>query len=189
MTSKKSQREKWMIILPLAAGAVAYLVFVFLPCQRTAAELQSKLREKQEYLTYAGSVGTALAASEEELQAARHYRDQRLARAPSITHVSDVFAKIHCVERESGVHTVRFDPQPLEAKQYVSIMPLSVECMGSFFQVCSLLRGLENLPADIWVRKLRLEKMSAPGENIQCWIDLAIFADNQDKSDYVEKSN
>ncbi len=189
MTSKKSQREKWMVILPLAAGAVAYLVFVFLPCQRTAAELQSELREKQEYLTYAGSVGTALAASEEELQAARHYRDQRRAHAPSMSHVSDLFAKIHSVERESGVHTIRFDPQPLEAKQYVSIMPLSVECVGSFFEVCSLLRGLESLPADIWVRRLQLEKMAATGEDVQCWIDLAIFADNQDKSDYVEKSN
>ncbi len=189
MTSNHSQRTNWMVILPLAAGAVAYLVFVFLPCQRTAAELRSQLREKQEYLTYTASVGTALAAGEKELQAARHYRNQRLARAPSVAHISNLFAKIHRVERDSGVHIIRFDPQPLEAKQYVSIMPLSVGCMGSFFQVCSLLHSLESIPADIWVRKLQLEKMASSGENIQCWIDLAIFADNQDKSDYAEKSN
>ena len=41
------RRNSWIVTVPLAAAAVAYFVFFFLPNQRTIAELRNRIRQKQ----------------------------------------------------------------------------------------------------------------------------------------------
>ncbi|MDZ7617888.1 MAG: hypothetical protein U1E05_12865, partial [Patescibacteria group bacterium] len=79
MADKKTTHKDWMVMLPVAGGAIVYLLFVFLPGRQIAADLQSQLRAKTDYLAQSGTVSTALAAAEGELQAAKQYRDQRRA--------------------------------------------------------------------------------------------------------------
>ncbi len=183
------KRGNWWVTLPLAAGSIAYVVFVFLPGQQTTAELRSRIRQKQQHLAHAQAVGAALVASEEELRLIRQYQEQWRKNVPRVARLSELFAGIHGVEKRSGVQTVRFDPQPVVARAYLSEVPVSLGCVGSFAEVFALLHGLERLPAKVWVKRVHLEKIRPDSENVQCRVDLTIFADNRDKTDYAKNSN
>ena len=189
MTNQKPSPGNWLFTVPLLAGAIAYFVFVFLPFHRSNNELRSEIRDKRTYLTQAKSVGAALVAGEQQIQAATRFRDQWLARTPKASHVADLFAQIQQVEMQSGVHANRFDPQPIEPQKWITEIPLQLSCVGDYRQVHSLIYGLETLPVDIWIRNLQLEKKSATSENIECNLDLVVFADNPEKSDYIKKSD
>ncbi len=187
--NQNNSRGSWLVTLPLAAGSVAYLVFVFLPGQQTAADFRSQIREKQENLAHAGSLGAAMVAAEEELRLAGQYRGRWRDSAPRVADISDLYARIHRVETASGVRITRFDPQPVVSREYLSELPLSLGGTGSFAEVFSLVRGLECLPADVWIKRLHIEKTNEDKESVLCRMELVIFADNRDKSDYVNKSN
>lgn len=187
--SHNQKRGSWIVTLPLAASSIAYLVFIFLPGQKTAAELQSQIQEKRNHLGHVESLGAALVAAEEELRLTRKFREQWQTSAPSVTQISDLFGRIHRVETASGVQITRFDPQPVVPREHITEVPLSVGCTGTFADVFSLVRGLECLPADVWVRKLHFAKKAPDREDVECSIDLVVFADNRDKLDYVDNSN
>lgn len=178
-----------MITLPIAAGAVAYVLLVFMPGQRTAGELKSQIAERQEHLAHAASTGTALVAAEEELRLARQYRDRWRQGAPHATRLSDLYARIHQLEKQSGVQTARFDPQPIVPKESITEVPLSIGCVGAFADVWRLLYGLERIPATLWVQRVHIEKSAGHAKHVRCKVDLAIFADNRENSDYAEKSD
>ncbi|MFW5693434.1 MAG: type 4a pilus biogenesis protein PilO [Thermoguttaceae bacterium] len=189
MMSRTPVRGSWIITVAIAAGAVAYVLLVFLPGRQTARELESQIAERQECLAHAQSIGTALAAAEEELRLARQYRDRWRQGAPSATHLSDLYARIHQLEKQSGVRTTRFDPQPIVPKESITEVPVSIGWVGTFGDVCRLLHGLERIPAAIWVQKIHIEKAAGTAKHVQCQADLVIFADNREKSDYAEKSD
>ncbi len=178
MLSPTPRYGSWIVTLPLAAGSIAYVCFVFLPGQRTTAELRSQIGDRRETLAHAQSIGTAMAASEQEFRLARQYQEHWRRNAPRVAHLSELFAKIHRVERQSGVQTGRFDPQPVNPRNYVSEAPLVLGCTGSFASVFRLLYGLESLPAEVWVKRIRFEKKESNNEDVQCRIELVIFADN-----------
>ncbi len=186
--SRTARRGNWIVTLPLAAGAIAYLVFVFVPGRQTTAELRSQIQDQQEYLSHAGAVGAALAAVEAELHRTEQYQTRWRTTAPVVAHISELFAQIHQVEREAGVQTTRFDPQPAISRDYLSEIHASLGCQGTFDRVFALLHGLESLPADVWLKKIHLEKTSPDSEDVRCMVDLVIFADNREKTDYVKNS-
>lgn len=187
--NQNSLRGSWLVTLPLAAGAVAYLVFVFLPGQQTAADFRLQIREKQEHLSHAGSRGAAMVAAEQELRSACQYRERWRDTAPRVAHIADLYASIHRIEMASGVRITRFDPQPVAPKEYVSELPLSFGCTGSFAEVFALVHGLECLPADVWITRLHIEKTNKDTESVECRMEMVIFADNRENSDYVNKSD
>jgi len=187
--NRAASRGGWLVTLSLVAGSIAYLVFVFLPGQKLTAELNAQIEEKQAYLARVETITAALIEGEKELQRTNEYREQWRTNAPNATHISEFFAKIHDVERTSGVEVLRFEPRRVLARECVAEVPLSLGCAGTFAQVFTLLRGLEQLPADVWVKKMRLEKEASDRNYVQCEMDLVIFADNCEKSDYVKNSN
>ncbi len=178
-----------MVTLPLAAGAVAYVVLVFLPGQRTTAELRSEIRDKREYLAHAESLGAALVAGEQELRFAREYQRPWRSHAPKWRQISELYGELHRLEKGSGVQTTRFDPRPVVHRESVSEVPVSVDCIGSFASAFTFLHSLESIPVEIWVKRIRLSSLQLDRENIQCAIDLVIFADNCDNLDYVKNAD
>ncbi len=178
-----------MITVAIAAGAVAYVLLVFLPGRQTARELESQIAEIQECLSHAQSMETTLEAAEEELRLARQYRDRWRQGTPHATRLSDLYARIHQLESHSGVQTTRFDPQPIVPKQSITEVPVSIGCVGAFSDVCRLLYGLERIPAALWVQRVHIEKAAGTAKHVQCKLDLVVFADNRENSDYAEKSD
>ena len=61
-TSAKARfsRGNWIVTLPLAAAAVAYVMLGFLPGRKAIGELQQQVQQKQDYMSATASVAPAL---------------------------------------------------------------------------------------------------------------------------------
>jgi len=182
------RRGSWFVTVPLAAVAVAYVAFVFLPGRRAVGELKQQISQKQEFITQATGVVTSLGTTREELEGTRAYNGAWRQRAPAARKLSAFYGQIYELTKAAGTATTRFDPEPVVTRNQIREIPLTMGCAGSFAQVYEFLRGLEGLPAEIWVDRLQLEKSSEKGGLVNCELSLVVFACNPENSDYVEDS-
>jgi Tfp pilus assembly protein PilO len=183
MTKRSAKRTSWFITLPIAAGAVGYLWFVFLPTARTIRETRNEIRLKQDFISQAQSLHATLAQTQRDLKDVESYVADWDNRAPTVTHLPHLFGKIAHVAHEAGIAPAKFDPLKETTMETIRRAPVQMELLGGYEQIAALLAALERLPETIWIQQLNLEKQSETGGNVHCELKLEIFAGNSKKSD------
>ncbi len=184
----KSYRGSWIITVPLAGLAVAYVFIFFLPTQREIGELRDDLSIKREFITQAGSLAAALETTKKQLNKTLKYNAAWEENAPAQNEFNTLFSRIHTLAKEAGATTTRFDPEPDVEYNTFRKAPLAVGCTGSFPQLFTFLRSLESLPQEIWIEEVRLEELDPTGKTVECNLVLGIFADNPENSDQGKHS-
>ncbi len=181
-----TKRNDWMITVPLAAVAVAYVVLVFLPGRRATDELKDQIALKQQTIGQTPGSVNALKASGKELARTRAYNTAWEQHAPARGEIPILHAKIRELAESAGTVITRFDPERSQTHGVLREIPLSVGCTGAFVEIFEFLRGLEGMPEAIWINSFNLEKTDATRGTMDCEISLVVFADNPENSDYVE---
>jgi len=176
----------WIVIVPGAALAVLYAVFVFLPGEKANARVRHELAAAEEFVEQVEAFGSAMDATQREFDKTQQYIQAWKQSAPSEDGLSALFGEINRLATQSGTTTTRFEPEPAIRYDAVCRVPIAMACVGSFGQVCEFLRGLESLDETIWVEDLQMEETGKESENVQCEMTLAVFADNPDDSDQVD---
>ena len=184
----KLKHGDWIVTVPLAGLAVAYVTLVFMPGRRATAELKQQVDSKQETVTQSLGLFATLGTTNRELKQTRAYNSAWQKRAPGRGEISVLHAKIRQLAEAAGTAITRFDPDYTQVHGAICETPLAVGCTGSFAQVFEFLRQLEGLPEEIWINGLTLEKIDSSAEYMSCELDLVIFASNPDNSDYDEHS-
>ena len=179
----RSKRGDWLLTIPLAAAAVAYVVFVFLPGRRATGELNEQIDSKQETIDQAQCLHQGLLDTQKEVDKTKDYTSQWVERAPSRGELSLLHAKIRELAVAAGTTITRFDPERAQIHGFLREIPLSVGCSGEFAQVFKFLRGLESLPPTIWINELVLEKMNTTEGHVSCELELVVFTNNPENSD------
>ena len=183
----KVHRGSWIVTVPLAAASIAYIMLVFLPGRRAIGEARDQIEQKQDYITRAAGL-PALRAAQQALEKTQAYNTTWEEHAPAQGRLSALYGRIHALAEAAGTTTTRFDPEPLVSYDNLLQIPLVVGCTGSFAQVCEFLRGLEGLQATIWMESVDLEHLVGVGESITCELNLVVFVDNPEISDYAKHS-
>ena len=183
MTKTLFRRGSWFVTVPLAVIAVAYVMLFFLPGNRAIDQLGEQIEQKQQYIAQAATLTTALQVAQEELEKVRQYNETWQTHAPAQGETSALHATINTLAVASGTDVTRLDPEEVILYDKVRQAPLSVECTGSFGEVFEFLRGLEGLPAEIWVDLVNLEKLEQTRESVKCELTLVVFANNPENSD------
>jgi type IV pilus assembly protein PilO len=189
--STPARCRNWVVIVPLAAIAAAYVYLVFLPNRRAVAELRGRIKTKQEVVAGAEATLTSLGQARQELKRTKDYLAARRQRMAEEKDLGAVLGKIHELVNDAQIRITRFDPQQAVVYEQFRRVPCLVGCTGSFAKIYEFLRKLESLPTTVWVSSMRLEKdAKAAGSegSVQCDIVLAIFAANSDNSDYARRS-
>jgi Tfp pilus assembly protein PilO len=181
--SDRLHRNSWIITVPLAAAAAAYLLLFFLPGRRANATLAEELAEKQECVAQATTVAATLRATEQELDRTQEYIAAWKHNAPADGSRSLLYGRLHEVAKASGVTIIRFDPKPVEPRAQIRGFPVVIGCTGKYAQVHEFLRGLESHPAAIWADTVSIKRPSENSETIECEISMVIFANNPEISD------
>lgn len=179
-------RGSWVVTVPLAGLALAYLVLVYPPGEKINAELERQLEQRQQYLAEAKAVTAALRAAQRELDQVEAYRADWVRYAPDRKNVASLYEKIQMLASGAGVTISRFDPLDPVEHAYLVELPLSVGCTGGFRATFEFLRRIELLPEEIWVRKVHFDKAQEQGENVPCQMDLVLFTGRAEISDYDE---
>jgi len=176
------RRPNLLLIAAVAVTAVAYLLLVFVPGKKAIELARRELRAKQDFIVEAARLPVQLEEIDREMAATREYTERWQQRASSAS-IPVVFGSVAELAQESGARTTRVVPDnPVD---YVGLrqQPLHLACEGELPQIWRLLHGIEQIPAAIWLRRLKIEKTRADSENVQCEMDLAVFTADSENSD------
>jgi Tfp pilus assembly protein PilO len=180
-TSRKVRKpQTWLITALLASGAVAYVVFVFVPFQRTIAALRDQMQERTQQIVQAQSLVGTVAQARLRLTAARAVSEEWRAEAPRQAQLVTHFASLTQKAEEAGVAIDRLDPLPAVELNLIAQQNVSMQFHGPFAAVFDLLERLESLPGTLWVRDLRLSASTENDNTLRGELTLTILADRAD---------
>lgn len=177
---KTGKPKTWLITGLLAAGAVAYVVFVFLPFQRSISELRAQVQERRQQIMQAQSLGGTVVQARQRLATAREVAQQWRADAPRQAQLITHFASLTKQADEAGVAIDRLDPLPAVELHLLAQQNVTMQFHASFAAVFDLLHRLESLPGTLWVRDLRLHTNSETDNSLRGELTLTIFVDRAD---------
>src|SRR5262245_5700473 len=179
---KSGKPQTWLITALLAAGAIAYVVFVFLPFQRSIAELRAQVQERHQQIMQAQSLGGTVAQARVRLVAARQVAQEWRKDAPKQAQLWTHFASLTRHAKEAGVAIDRADPLPAVELHLIAQPNVTMQFHAPFSAVFDLLERLEALPGTIWIRDLRLNANSESHNTLRGELTLTIFGDRSDYS-------
>jgi type IV pilus assembly protein PilO len=183
------RQSGWIVTLSLLAMAVAYVMLIWLPGHRAIKEMRDQLEIQRQFIAQAAGLSTSLVVAQQELEKAESVVTRWEKAAPARRDVSSLYGKINALARDARLVVGRFDPQPLIVFDKLEQLPLTVICSGTFAEIHEFLRKIEGLPATIWVDSMRLERTAQNAKDVQCELNLVVFSDNPQSSDYAKHSD
>jgi Tfp pilus assembly protein PilO len=181
-------RNSWVVTLTLAGLVVAYLFLYFLPKRKGIDAKRAELSGVTDFLQQAEIAASALQANRAVLEKTNRYNAKW---KPPRAEEPAICGQVVALADAAGATLATLSPiesTSNEPYERIRRIPVEVECSGSFAQISRLLDGLERLDQAIWVDTFLMEKSGEDGENVQCKLTLAVFADNPDDSDQVDPS-
>jgi Tfp pilus assembly protein PilO len=177
--------NSWFVTVPLLAGGLAFVFWFYRPTQRQIGDMQGELELKQAVLADAASLPIRLQQTTHELQETRAFVSawQRTAAEKSLAAVCGDLAKIVAA---SGAKTTKFEPEAAVRHRYLTRVPWTLACEGTFAQIYRVLQQLERMPQTIWVEDVHLTHDAKQGGAVICTLKLAMLtgqANLADKSD------
>jgi Tfp pilus assembly protein PilO len=178
--NKTGPPKTWLITGLLAAGAIAYVVFVFLPCQHTISGLRGQVQERRQQIMQAQSLAGTVAQARLRLASAREVATQWRAEAPKQSQLITHFASLTKQAAEAGVAIDRLDPLPAVELNLIAQQNVTMQFHAPFAAVFDLLARLEALPGTLWIRDIRLHANSETDNTLRGELTLTIFVDRTD---------
>ena len=189
MSNSKVGKNSWIVILPVGAVAVVYIVWFYLPGTKAIAELRDQIRAKQDFVAESEKSVKALAAGKRELEKTEAYVSVCRLRASDEAELGNVLSTIHETANQAKLRIIRFDPQPPVVYERLRRVPVTVGLVGPFVQIHRFLRSLEEMPSYIWIRSTRLETDVKNGKDVIGEVVLEVFVGNSESSGCTVSSN
>src|SRR4051812_171723 len=102
LTRKAGKPKTWLVTGLLAAAAVAYVVFIFLPLQNSINKLRQQVQERRQQIMQAESLVGTVAQTRVRLTAAREVCQQWRAESPHQAQIITHYASLTQQAGEAG---------------------------------------------------------------------------------------
>ena len=179
---RSGKPRTWLITGLLAAVAVAYVVFVFLPAQRSINELRADVQERRQQIMQAQSQIRTVALAHKRLAETREVSQQWQADAPQHSELITHFASLSKQAEAAGVTLDRLDPSPAAQMHLIAQQNVAIQFHATFAAVFEFVRRIEAMPGTIWIRNLRVESTGENSNALRGELTLTIFVDRADYS-------
>jgi Tfp pilus assembly protein PilO len=181
---RKTEKPKtWLVTGLLAAAAVAYVVFLFLPLQHSINKLQQEVQERRQQIMQAQSLVGTVGQARLRLTAAREVCQKWRTDAPRPSQLITHYASLSQKAEESGVVIDRLDPLPAVDLHLIAQQNVTMQFHAPFAAVFDFVHRLEAIPGTLWIRDLRLQAASENDNTLRGELTLTIFVD---RSDYAK---
>jgi Tfp pilus assembly protein PilO len=164
----------------MGAGAIAYVVFVFLPLRRSIDNVRLQIQDRREQIMQAQSLTAAVGQTKLQLAAVRQVSHDWRTHAPRQAQLITYYASLTQQAHEAGVAIDRLDPMPANDLGLLGRQNVVMQFHAPFSAVFDLLHRLETLPGTIWIRDLRLQASDDSSATLRAELTLTIFADRAD---------
>jgi len=172
--------KSWLITGLMGAAAVAYVVFVFLPLQRSIDNVRRQINQRREEIVQSQTLTSSLAQSKLQLAAARDVSRAWRSHAPRQTQLIAHAASLTQQAGEAGVAIDRLDPLPPSELNLLARQTVTMQFHAPFAAVFDFVRRLEMLPGSLSIRELRLQASDDSNATLRGELTLTIFADRAD---------
>src|SRR5262245_19204460 len=112
LNRKVAKPKTWLVTGFLAAAAVAYVLFGFLPLQNSMNQLRQQVQERRQQIMQAQSLVGTVAQTLVRLAAAREVCQLWRSEAPRPAQIITHYASLTQQADEAGVSIDRLDPLP-----------------------------------------------------------------------------
>jgi Tfp pilus assembly protein PilO len=177
---KPGPPKTWLITGLLAAAAVAYVVFLFLPGQRAIDKVRAEVQERRQQIMQAQSLMGTVAAARLRLTAAREVGQTWRSTAPRQTQLVTHIARLTRQAEEAGVGIDRLDPATIVERNLIAEQNVTLQFHARFPAVFDLLNRLESQPGTLWIRSLTLHRSRDDDNLLRGELTLTIFVDRAD---------
>jgi len=174
--------QSWMITAAVAAGALAYAWFLFLPGQAAIGEMRTEIQNKSDYLLTSQNLPGQIGDTNRRLAEVKEYLTKCRRQIPSEGRLETVVRDITRAARDAGVRIAKLEPQAKVPLEKLTQMPVIVGVQGKFPQIHRWLARVESLDAAIWVDDMRLNVAGGNGESLECEVKITVFADRAEIS-------
>jgi Tfp pilus assembly protein PilO len=181
--------RNWLVVVVLAGLAAAYVAFVHVPGRKAMAETRREIDSKRQFVAGAERLGLAVAAVQSDLTKTAEYVGSVGGTLPPLGGEAKILGQIHALAGAAGVTIARFEPEAPVRKESVSQIPVVITVTGRFTQILDLVHRVEQLPVRIWVDQVKCARVGKGGDVekvISAELNLVIFADNSEDSDYAK---
>jgi Tfp pilus assembly protein PilO len=168
----------------MAAGAVIYVVAIFIPMQKRISRTRREVLDLQDHVLQSNLLTVPIQNAQQRMQAVEsfmHRHDSMLPRTRG--DLQRTFGRISEQAKLAGVAVRRFDPKGTTELHSLRQAHLDVSLEGTFPQVMDFLSRLEELPHVIWVTNVNLGKVEGTEQTLLAELSLTIFGDLADQSD------
>ena len=172
-----SKAPTWVVTLGIALSALAYVLFIFLPFQKTIASLSRQLRDKRLHIVHTDQLILPLAHERERLAEIYRHTDEWEQLAPDPQQLAAFYARISEQARETDVQLHKFEPQPPRNLQTLRQYSVALSIQGDFEQLFEFLTRIEKMPQTIWATHVRLAQPEGGNASLQCEMTLTFFGD------------
>jgi len=183
MKTTKRKPRSWILTLVFSAAVLAYIFFIFVPTQRSIAELRKGLEQQRQYVVQADLEYVSYGQLENELMQVEQYLEQWRDASPSERDLPVLLGNVSQIAAASGVTMRRMNPGESVELASVSQHSFQFDVEGSFSELFEFFRQLEGLSGIIWSNQLQLQRNGKSDKRLQCKLDLTVFTDNPDNSD------
>jgi Tfp pilus assembly protein PilO len=173
----------WLITALLAAVAVAYVVFVFLPAQHSINELRADVQERHQQILQAQTQVRTVALARKRLLDTREVSQQWRADSPQHSELITHFAGLSKQAEAAGVTLDRLDPSPAIEMHLIAEQIVVIQFHSTFAAAFEFVRRIEAMPGTIWIRNFRLESGGETTNSLRGELTLTIFVDRADYAD------
>jgi Tfp pilus assembly protein PilO len=179
------QRNSWIVIVPVAVIAAAYVYCFYLPGRKAIADLRDQIRAKHDFVMDSEQSTRSLRAGKEELEKTEAYVATCRRCTPEEKDLGDILGMIHVSAGKAKVRVTRFDPQPATSYERLRRVPVTVGLVGQFGDIHQFLANLEAMPRYIWVSSVKMDVDAKSGKEVVGEISVVIFVSNSDGSGYA----
>ena len=163
-------------LIALGLGlAVAFILLVIVPLNRSITAAENSLQLKQSLVSQEQSLQNQLAKYEAETAELEDYT-KAFAEVPNVNlHLSQLLGQVSKQAKEAGAQSLRLEPGQVKQMRSLQCIPVQLGCQGTFQEIHDLIRRLEKLPNEIWIERVELAPTSEGDRLLSCELEFEAF--------------
>src|SRR5437764_6815604 len=178
----KRRYNSWFITIPVLAVSLAFVFWFYRPTQTQIRDMQAELQENEATVAAATSLPADIERTNRELATTRAFVSAWRQTATG-RKLAAVCGDLAGLITAAGAKATKLEPEPAVRYQYLTKVPLTLACEGTFPQIHRVLHQLEQMPQTIWVEDLRIVREGKDTATVSCLLKLVIFTGQSNLAD------
>ncbi len=176
------RRGSWLITISVAVVSAIVFFAILKPGYKEINSIRTEVAEKRQRLQAAVGLNAEMLQTRQKIDRCETLLASWRKYIPTEQGLPKIFGIMQKISKNTGVSTLKFEPQAHIKLAGTEQIPVAMQCTGSFAQIFAFLREMETFNPLIWENRVNIENKSTTGEVAHCELSFTIFSDNPENS-------